>query len=108
MEATVQRLEFWGKLNLAYEIKKYQQANFLFVEFSTTPDKIESLQKDMKFDEKVMRYLLIKLDDASDSTMNTPMINKSNIEITNNLIKQLNLPNLQVIDQAQHNEKISE
>ncbi len=49
----------WGKRTLAYEIKKYQQAIYTIIDFELDPESVTNLERSIKFDEKIIRYLLV-------------------------------------------------
>ncbi len=52
--------ESWGSRELAYPIKKQDQAFYVHFEFEAEPKNISSLDKNLKLNEDVIRYLLIK------------------------------------------------
>ncbi len=49
----------WGKRRLAYEIKKFQEAFYVIVEFELEPNNIVNIENSIKFEEKIVRYLLV-------------------------------------------------
>ena len=49
----------WGKRTLAYEIKKFQQAFYNIIDFELEPENIANIEKSIKFDEKIIRYLIV-------------------------------------------------
>lgn len=49
------------KRNLGYPIKKYQQAFYARLTFTLAPKEIDRLQKQLKFEENILRYLIIGL-----------------------------------------------
>jgi small subunit ribosomal protein S6 len=52
----------WGKKTLAYPIKKQGNAFFYDWEIEIDPTKTGDLKKKFNFNEKLLRYLLIKSD----------------------------------------------
>lgn len=52
--------ELWGVRSLAYPIKHQTKAYFAHYEFEAEPGVIPALDKMVKLDEDVIRYLLIK------------------------------------------------
>lgn len=52
----------WGVLDLAYPIKKSENALYLFWELDLPADKVKSLKDKLKLEEGVLRYLLVKSD----------------------------------------------
>lgn len=59
----VNKEEFWGKRVLAYPIKHFQEGIYIFIEFETSPDKIVEIDKKLKLDEKIIRFLIVKKDE---------------------------------------------
>ena len=47
------------QINLAYPIEKHASAHFGCVHFSTDPESIESLENGLRFEEGVLRYLIV-------------------------------------------------
>lgn len=52
--------EIWGMRSLAYPIKHQTKAFYAHYEFEAEPGTIPSLDKSIKLDEDVIRYLLVK------------------------------------------------
>ncbi|MBI2051614.1 30S ribosomal protein S6 [Candidatus Roizmanbacteria bacterium] len=50
----------WGKKTLSYSIKKNSSADFYEWKLELTPSKISELKKKLSFNEKLIRYLLLK------------------------------------------------
>lgn len=50
------------KIKLAYQIKKNSHAYFGLVNFSAFPEKIGEIEKKLKFEDKLLRYLIVFLD----------------------------------------------
>lgn len=49
----------WGKRKLAYEIKKFQEAVYVIINFELEPAKIANLENSIKFEERIIRYLIV-------------------------------------------------
>ncbi|MBI2022548.1 30S ribosomal protein S6 [Candidatus Daviesbacteria bacterium] len=52
--------DLWGSRNLTYPIKHQTQAFYAHFEFETEPKNIPSLDKQIKLNEDIIRYLLIR------------------------------------------------
>jgi small subunit ribosomal protein S6 len=52
----------WGKKKLAYPIKHALEGNYVLFRFKLDPAANKELENNLKISEKVLRYLLIKLD----------------------------------------------
>lgn len=53
------KINRWGKRKLAYEIKKFQEAIYVIIDFELEPAHIANLENSIKFEEKIIRYLLV-------------------------------------------------
>jgi small subunit ribosomal protein S6 len=58
-QGKVIKVNQWGKRKLAYEIKGYQEAIYTIIDFELEPEHIADIEKSIKFDEKIIRYLLV-------------------------------------------------
>jgi len=48
----------WGKKKLAYPIKKKESGNYVIVTFRSKADQLLELERGLKLDEEVLRYLI--------------------------------------------------
>lgn len=55
-------LETWGKRNLAYPIKKLKKAYFFHALFQSESGAIAELERTMRINDKVLRFMHTKLD----------------------------------------------
>ena len=49
----------WGKRELAYEIKGHQEALYTIIDFELEPENIANIERNIKFDERIIRYLIV-------------------------------------------------
>lgn len=54
--------EYWGLKKLAYAIQKKKSGFYQLLEFTAPPEVIASLEIEFKRDERIMRFLTVKLD----------------------------------------------
>ena len=54
--------EKWGARKLAYPIKKGNSAHFFTWSVAMKADQVAELKKKLNFNEKLLRYLLLKVD----------------------------------------------
>lgn len=52
----------WGRKKLAYPIKHVLEGNYVLAKFKLDPSANKELENNLKISEKIMRYLLIKVD----------------------------------------------
>lgn len=56
----VKKADLWGVRNLAYPIKHQEKAFYANFEFEAEPASIPTLDKTLKLNEDIIRYLLIR------------------------------------------------
>jgi small subunit ribosomal protein S6 len=59
---TVVEVARWGRKKLAYPIKHVMEGNYVLVRFKLNPAANKELENNLKISEKIVRYLLIKID----------------------------------------------
>ncbi|WP_456432165.1 30S ribosomal protein S6 [Thermosulfuriphilus sp.] len=57
------KIEEWGLKKLAYPIQKKRQGFYVLTEFGGPPELPRSLEAFMRIDERVVRFVIVKLDD---------------------------------------------
>lgn len=56
----------WGVKKLAYPINKEFRGRYLFYDFIGNPKNLEEAQRLMRIDEKILRYLLVRVGEDAD------------------------------------------
>ncbi|WP_070136801.1 30S ribosomal protein S6 [Crocinitomix algicola] len=59
---TIKHNEFWGLKKMAYQIQKKSNGFYNLVEFEAAGDLISKLEVAFKRDERIMRFLTVKMD----------------------------------------------
>jgi len=59
---TVIEVARWGRKKLAYPIKHVLEGNYVLIKFKLNPAANRELETNLKIAEKIIRYLLIKMD----------------------------------------------
>lgn len=62
------RKDDWGLKRLAYPIAKQQKGRYLYWNYSQLPDAIFEIERHLKFDESVVRYLTVVTDGGKSDT----------------------------------------
>lgn len=62
----VNHVETWGKRPLTNAIEKTVLGNYFYTTFKSAPEAILELERTMKINDKVLRYLNVKLEDDVD------------------------------------------
>jgi small subunit ribosomal protein S6 len=57
-EGKVLKTDVWGKRHLAYRMKKHTEGYYIVYEFETTPAEIANIEKALKLNKDILRYLL--------------------------------------------------
>ena len=52
----------WGRKKLAYPIKHVLEGNYVLIKFKLNPVANKELENNLKISERIIRYLLIKID----------------------------------------------
>ncbi|HWQ46354.1 MAG TPA: 30S ribosomal protein S6 [Longilinea sp.] len=55
---TIDKIETWGKRKLAYHIRKQRDGLYMFIKAQMSPEFTQELDRNMRFLEPVMRYLI--------------------------------------------------
>ena len=58
---SVNKVEYWGLRNLAYEINKNKKAHYNMIVLESSPDIIEEFERKMRIHEDIIRYMTIKI-----------------------------------------------
>jgi len=104
----IEKQEAPRKVNLAYEIKKHNEAYFAVILFSASPDQLPVIEETFKFSNFILRYILIKpivikktkistkeKTSPDDSTIN------NNIETKQEILEQTKTPSHSVSGQRE-------
>jgi small subunit ribosomal protein S6 len=60
----VVRLDSWGRRRLAYPIKKFREGHYIVAQIQLEPGAISELKRSLGLTEEVIRYLLVRTDEA--------------------------------------------
>lgn len=82
-EGKVHRLEDWGRRQLAYPIQKLHKAHYALMNIEADLEIIQELEAAFKFNDAVIRHLIIKRDKAI--IEDSPMMSE---EKSRNLLKE--------------------
>lgn len=62
-EGTMTATELWGRRTLAYPIKKNFEGHYVMQRFTMDPGQVESIDRVLRFNENIMRYLVLRTDE---------------------------------------------
>lgn len=60
------KVDEWGKKTLAYEVKKFNKGYYVLLQFCGDASIPDELKRDLKMDDRVLKYQTIKLNDNVD------------------------------------------
>ena len=63
---TIIRINNWGLKKLAYLIKKENQGFYVYLDYAGSPDSIAEIERLFRIDDRVLKYLTVKLADTCD------------------------------------------
>ena len=61
----IHKTEYWGLRTLAYKINKAKRAHYILIESDTASPAILEMERQMRIDEDVVRYLTIRQEELS-------------------------------------------
>ena len=59
----IAKTEYWGLRSLAYRIKKNRKGHYYFMNIDAPPDAIDAMERTMRINEDVIRYLTVRVDE---------------------------------------------
>lgn len=62
----------WGKKKLAYPVKKRTRGHYVLMEFAAGPELVAELERNMRLDERVLKFITVKLQDRFDPAKEEP------------------------------------
>ena len=63
---TILRINNWGLKKLAYLIKKENQGYYVYIDYAGVPESIAEIERVFRIDDRVLKYLTVKLADTCD------------------------------------------
>jgi small subunit ribosomal protein S6 len=60
------KVDEWGTKTLAYRLKKFDKGAYVLLQYCCEPDLINKLHRDLRLDDKVLKYQTIKLSNQAD------------------------------------------
>ncbi len=74
----------WGRRRLAYPIERFRDATYVLYQFLGSPTALGDIERDLKLDERVIRYLLVRqehLHVSEDETESTEESSTDEVEV---------------------------
>jgi len=80
LKGTIIEVNEWGKRKLAYEIKKFDKGYYILLDFCGLPAVVKELERNLKLDDRILKYLNIKLDEDVDPEELISKVKERNVE----------------------------
>jgi small subunit ribosomal protein S6 len=65
-KGVVVKVDEWGSQRLAYRIKKFDKGSYVLMEYCGEPGVTAELERDLKLDDRVLKYQTLKMADNVD------------------------------------------
>jgi small subunit ribosomal protein S6 len=65
-KGVVIKVDEWGKKALAYRVKKFHKGYYVLLQYCGEPGIIAELRRDLRLDDRVLKYQTVKLSDRAD------------------------------------------
>ena len=62
VQGKVTKVDHWGRRRLAYDIAEYREGHYVLLNVDLEPQSTTELERNLKLSDKVMRYLLVRID----------------------------------------------
>ena len=60
---TIEKTDEWGKRRLSYTINYITEGYYVIVNFTAAPDSIKELERNLRINEDVIRYMILRTDE---------------------------------------------
>jgi small subunit ribosomal protein S6 len=62
-QGKVNKVDHWGRRRLAYNISEYREGHYVLLNLELEPQATTDLERNLKLSDRVMRYLLVRVDE---------------------------------------------
>jgi len=66
LKGYIVKINEWGKRKLAYEVKHFDKGYYVVLDFCALPGTVKELERNLKLDDRVLKYLTVKIDEEVD------------------------------------------
>jgi small subunit ribosomal protein S6 len=66
LKGSVLKVHEWGKRKLAYDVKKFDKGYYVMCDFCGGPHTVNELERNLKLDDRVLKYITVKIDEDVD------------------------------------------
>jgi small subunit ribosomal protein S6 len=62
-EGTLDKVDKWGVRRLAYRVGKYDEAQYILLQFTAKPETVKELERRLRVSDVVMKYITVRIDE---------------------------------------------
>ncbi len=66
LKGYIVKVNEWGKRKLAYEVKRFDKGYYIVIDFCGLPEIVKELERNLKLDDRILKYLTVKIDEDVD------------------------------------------
>lgn len=66
LKGYIVKVNEWGKRKLAYEVKRFDKGYYIVLDFCGLPEIVKELERNLKLDDRILKYLTVKIDEDVD------------------------------------------
>ena len=66
LNGSMVKIDEWGKKKLAYEVKRFDKGHYVLFDFCGLPGLVKELERNLKLDDRVLKYLTVKTEEDVD------------------------------------------
>ncbi len=66
LKGYIVKVNEWGKRKLAYEVKRFDKGHYIVLDFCGLPEIVKELERNLKLDDRIIKYLTVKIDEDVD------------------------------------------
>lgn len=60
---SIEKAEKWGVRKLAYRVTKYNEGQYILLQFSTNPEVVKEVERRLRVSDLVLKYLTVRIDE---------------------------------------------
>lgn len=65
-KGSIVKIDEWGKRKMAYEVKRFDKGHYILLDFCGFPDMVTELERNLKLDDRILKYSTVKIDEDVD------------------------------------------
>ena len=62
-KGTVDKADKWGVRKLAYRVQKYNEGLYVLIQFSSSPDLVQEVERRMRVADMVIKFITVRIDE---------------------------------------------